>query len=221
MKRFCYQDYLKQISQDGISNGINLNGIDVFFEKGEKAHGGDRIVRIGCNDKPDNHVRRIGEYFSPFSTTWNSSFCNDVYRAFVRKEVGDTIFGKQWETWKKRLKRLKECGFETASEEALEIAVEYMRNKMSFVVFNIDFIKIQKLKAKLINTVSTCDCCSPSDNWIGKYAIRQKSTKDTEKIRKSGLWQTINNLVLSTRKFTSEELLTESDWLLLEKAAVR
>lgn len=59
---------------------------------------------------------------------------------------------------------------------------KYIIDNISFVVFRVDDQKKRlELESKIISTVSLCDECKPSPNWLGL-----SSTK--EKIRKSGLW---------------------------------
>jgi hypothetical protein len=90
-----------------------------------------------------------------------------------------------------------------------------MRQNMSFVFFEVqEEPKRAELVKKMTATVSASDCCRPSDDWLGNHSC-------SVTIRESGLWQTIDNMVLLERKLTPEELLDESDWSLLEKAAIR
>jgi hypothetical protein len=63
----------------------------------------------------------------------------------------------------------------------------YIQANFSFVVFRVDD-KAQRLEweRKIISTVSNCQECRPSENWLGAYSPKPK-------IRQSGLWQ-VNEL---------------------------
>jgi hypothetical protein len=185
MKRFHYGDRVPQ-----------LNGIEFAFEVGETAHGRDRIVRVG---ESGWMPQRISQHFSDGFEA--SVFKKWVFGAVIRKTKNNAVV----DMWAK-IKR------ETADNPALiNESVEYMREKMSFVIFDSQYI--QKLKSKLIATVSACDCCAPSANWLGRNACKND-------IRDIGLWQVIGVKQPGT-KLATDKLLTESDWSLLEKAAVR
>ncbi len=58
----------------------------------------------------------------------------------------------------------------------------YIRDAFSFAVFEVKS-KEQRLdlESKIISTVSLCDECRPSQNWLGLSSPK-------EKIRESGLW---------------------------------
>lgn len=59
---------------------------------------------------------------------------------------------------------------------------KYIQDNFSFVVLQIDDKKERLLiESKIISTVSLCDGCKPSKNWLGLYSPR-------EKIKESGLW---------------------------------
>lgn len=78
----------------------------------------------------------------------------------------------------------------------------YIQDNFSFVVFRIDDrIKRLELESKIISTISLCDECNPSDNWLGNFS-------PVEKIRKSGLWL-VNELWKTP--------LTDIDMIELEK----
>ena len=59
---------------------------------------------------------------------------------------------------------------------------KYIIDNISFVTFQIDDKdKRLELESKIISTVSCCDECNPSLNWLGLSSPK-------EKIKKSGLW---------------------------------
>ena len=59
---------------------------------------------------------------------------------------------------------------------------ETIQQNFSFVVFQMDD-KDQRLRleSRIISTVSWCDECGPSPNWLGLHSPKRK-------IRESGLW---------------------------------
>jgi hypothetical protein len=75
----------------------------------------------------------------------------------------------------------KEIDFD--KQQSVEKRVtEYMRNNFSFVAFRVDSKdKRLELESRIISTVSLCDECRPSKNWLGLFS-------PNEKIRDSGLW---------------------------------
>ncbi|GAG70939.1 unnamed protein product, partial [marine sediment metagenome] len=59
---------------------------------------------------------------------------------------------------------------------------KYIQENISFVTFQIENkSKVLELESKIISTVSLCDECKPSQNWLGLFS-------PVEKIRRSGLW---------------------------------
>ena len=63
---------------------IPSNGIYILFEKGEKAHSVDRIVRIGTHTGKDQLCSRIIEHF----------LNENKDRSIFRKNVGRAILSK-------------------------------------------------------------------------------------------------------------------------------
>ncbi len=161
---------------------IPRNGIYILFEKGEHAHGVDRIVRVGTHTG-DNQLRsRLKQHFVKENKD-RSIFRKNIGRAILRKE-GDP-FLQQWE-WDLTTRSAKERYLQLLDEEKrcqVERAVtEYIQQHFSFVVFAVES-KRERLEweQKIISTVSCCKICRPCSNWLGLH-----SPKD--KIRESGLW---------------------------------
>ena len=80
---------------------------------------------------------------------------------------------------------------------------EYIRRNFRFVAFRVDG-KPRRLcwESKIISTVSRCDECRPSQNWLGLHSPKAK-------IRASGLWL-VNELY--------KQPLSESDYEALKIA---
>ncbi len=74
---------------------------------------------------------------------------------------------------------------------------DYIQRNFRFVVFRVDDKeKRLSLESAIISTVSLCEKCQPSDNWLGRHS-------PIEKIRQSGLWlvQKLNRTPLSNGEF--------------------
>ena len=163
-------------------NKIPENGIYILFEKGEKAHGADRIVRIGTHTSKNQLSSRLFQHFINENKD-RSIFRKNIGRALLNRNKDP--FLKWWEldmTSKKAKKQFSDkIDFEKQKRIEKTVTNEIQEN-FSFVVFQI-FEKDKRLsiESNLISTVSLCDECKPSGNWLGLF-----SPKD--KIRESGLW---------------------------------
>jgi hypothetical protein len=155
---------------------IPLNGIYVLFQKGEKAHDFDRIVRVGTHTGKDQLRSRLKQHF----------LNENKDRSIFRKNIGRCLlhndpFLKQWEldltTKKAKDKYSKKVDFKKQKEIERKVS-KFIQDNFSFVVFETD--KRLELESKIISTVSLCDC-KPSSNWLGLLSPKKK-------IRESGLW---------------------------------
>ncbi|MGH6715092.1 MAG: hypothetical protein ACREDC_02760 [Bradyrhizobium sp.] len=113
-------------------------------------------------------------------------------RSVFRKNIGRALLAKahdafaaQWEIdltsraarerWGDRVNKQK-----LAEVEAL--VTDYMRHNLSFVTLQVDDpAERLSTESKLISTLSLCEECMPSKEWLGNYSPK-------EKIRESGLW---------------------------------
>ena len=161
---------------------IPKNGIYILFEKGESAHGGDRIVRVGTHTGDDQLRSRLRQHFVAENKD-RSIFRKNIGRALLAKV--DDPFLEQWE-WDLTTRANKEKYLpllDRNKQDEIEKQVSaYIRNAFSFAVFEVKS-KDQRLnlESKIISTVSLCDECRPSQNWLGLSSPK-------EKIRESGLW---------------------------------
>jgi hypothetical protein len=161
---------------------IPLNGIYVFFEKGELAHKTNRIVRIGTHTGKDQLRSRLKQHFINENKD-RSIFRKNIGRAILSKEKDP--FLKSWEIdlttkeAKDKYSNLIDFGKQKEIEKKV---TKYMQDNFSFAVFGVnDKKKRLELESKIISTISSCKRCNPSKNWLGLF-----SPKD--KIRESGLW---------------------------------
>ena len=95
------------------------------------------------------------------------------------------LFLKQWEIdlTTKEAKRLRSNEVDFIKQKETEKRVtKYIQDNFSFIVLQFDNKdKRLEIESKIISTVSLCDECKPSQNWLGLFSPK-------EKIRKSGLW---------------------------------
>jgi len=158
---------------------IPENGIYILFENGEDAHGTSRIVRVGTHTGQNNLRSRLKEHF-----------INEVKdRSIFRKNIGrcllkDDPFLSDWElTPLIREVRIKNPNIDFDKQEKIEKEVsKVIRDNFSFSIISIeDKERRLELESKIISTISCCEECKPSQNWLGLSSPK-------EKIRESGLW---------------------------------
>jgi hypothetical protein len=94
-------------------------------------------------------------------------------------------FLEQWEidltSRKAKEKYSALIGFEKQKEIEKRVS-QYIKANFSFVVIEVEAQeKRLELESKIISTISLCDECSPSSDWLGLFSPK-------EKISKSGLW---------------------------------
>lgn len=161
---------------------IPQNGIYILFEKGESAHGRDRIVRVGTHTGVNQLRSRLKQHFIQ----------ENKDRSIFRKNIGRAIlaqnndpFLEQWE-WDLTTRANKEKYLPLLDQDKqgdMEKQVSaYIQEFFSFAVFEVDSKESRlDLESKIISTVSLCDECEPSADWLGLSSPKQK-------IRESGLW---------------------------------
>lgn len=166
---------------------IPLNGIFLMFEKGERAHQGDRIVLVGSHTGADQLRSRLMQHFLK----------ENKDRSILRKNIGRSLLNrsndKYLKIWDLDLisaegKRMYKDLVVTDYQQQVEKQVtQYMQRHFSFSVIEIPEKKERhELKSKIISTVSICKGCQSSTNWLGL-------SSPIDKIRESGLWQ-VNEL---------------------------
>lgn len=175
---------------------IPENGIYLLFEKGEKGHDGNRIVRIGTHTGINQLRSRLRQHFL------NSNKDRSIFRKNIGRCLLNKIQDPYLDTWEldmttKAARDTHGNKVDTNKQESIEKEISgYMRKNFFFAVIRVDDkYERLKLESKIISTVSHCKDCEPSKNWLGL-----SSPKD--KIRKSGLWL-VNELY--------KEPLTEND----------
>jgi hypothetical protein len=163
-------------------NDIPLNGIYILFEKGEKAHYADRIVRIGTHTGNNQLRSRLWQHFINENKD-RSIFRKNIGRALLNKDKDP--FLEQWNldlTTRKAKESHKDKIDIEKQKEVEKRVTKYMQDNFSLVVFGVPKKEDRLvLESKIISTVSLCEDCQPSKNWLGLSSPKGK-------IEKSGLW---------------------------------
>ena len=161
---------------------IPQDGIYILFQKGEIGHGAERIVRIGTHTGEGQLLSRLKQHFLNENKD-RSIFRKNIGRAILKK-VNDP-FLDQWELdlTTRRNKAKYSHKFDLERQKEIESRVsQYIQKHFSFSVFHIkDKTRRLKIESQLISTVSLCNDCKPSAEWLGNYSPKTK-------IRESGLW---------------------------------
>src|SRR6267143_3231633 len=165
------------------SGTIPKNGIYVLFETSETAHGTNRIVRIGSHTGNGQLPSRLHQHF----------LNENKDRSIFRKNIGRALLNKiqdpflpHWNidltTREARARHSKLIDF--AKQELVEKQVtEYMRKHFSFSFISVPNRTARlRFETKLIATVSQCQICKSSTNWLGHYS-------PIALIRAGKLWQ--------------------------------
>lgn len=173
---------IKQFTFPFDKQEIPENGIYILFENNEFAHSTNRIVRIGTHTGQNQLRSRLFQHFLKENKD-RSIFRKNIGRALLNRD--EDSFLEKWEldltTRKARDLHSNSIDFER-QKEIEERVTKQIRDNFSFVVFQIDGKdKRLEFEAKIISTVSLCENCKPSENWLGNSSPK-------EKIVKSGLW---------------------------------
>lgn len=158
------------------------NGIYVLFEKGERAHGVDRIVGIGTHKGQNNLAARVREHLDAPNKD-RSIFRKHVGRCLLAKE-GDP-FLDQWQLDLTTRHARTMNGHKVDQVRLKEVendVTRYLTENFSFSVLRFDST-VERLHCKksLLSTIFHCSRCGPSETWLGKF-------HPTQMVRESGLW---------------------------------
>lgn len=161
---------------------IPANGIYILFEDGEKGHHGDRIVRVGTHTGLNQLSSRLKQHFLNKNKD-RSIFRKNIGRALLNRN--NDLFIEFWEldltTRKAKDKYSSSVDFNYQKNVEDQVS-NYIQNNFSFCVFEVKN-KEERLEAesRIISTVSWCDECKQTKEWLGNSSPK-------EKIVKSGLW---------------------------------
>ena len=186
----------------------DYNGIYVMFEKGEFAHGGDRIVRIGTH-KGDKRLKiRIRQHFEKKKKN-SSIFRKNIGLCFLNRD-NDTYL----EIWNLDTKtKEKQEFYSHFIDKEFEVEIEnkvskYIQENISFCLLEVPTENERKCyEARMIGTVFRCLDCEASKGWFGLNSTKKK-------IREKGLWQ---ERELNSEILTEEELDAISSMIMRRK----
>jgi hypothetical protein len=161
---------------------IPLDGIYVLFEKGETAHGGDRIVRIGTHTGEGQLRSRLIQHFISRNKD-RSIFRKNIGRCLLNKDNDPFLNDWEIDLTTRDAKDRHAAAIDFDKQAAVENRVtNHIQENFSFIAFEVkEKERRLGLESKIISTVSLCDECLPSKDWLGRFSPK-------EKIRDSGLW---------------------------------
>jgi hypothetical protein len=159
------------------------NGICIFFEKGELAHEGDRIVLANTHTGHDQLIPRLDDHFERENKD-RSIFRKHIGRCFLKRENDPFLEDWQRDLTSREARERYGGRIDFRKQGQVEEKVtEYLRENFSFAVIEVEDKSTRlELQSKIVSTVSLCNKCGPSLNWLGNYST-------IAKIRESGLWQ--------------------------------
>jgi hypothetical protein len=114
---------------------IPLNGIYILFEDGEKAHGTNRIVRIGTHTGKGQLRSRLKQHFI-LENKDRSIFRKNIGRALLNKEKDP--FLEKWELDLTTRTAKENFGFQIDHEKQMQVehqVSDYIQSHFWFVVF--------------------------------------------------------------------------------------
>ena len=162
---------------------IPESGIYLLFEAGETAHGTDRIVHVGTHSGKQLLRSRLREHDTPNKD--RSILRKNIGRALLR-ESGDPFLEK-WnlDLTSREARRKHGPSVDFKRQRVIEDAVtDWIRRTFSFVAVPAEDKDARfELKSIIISTLSRCDGCRPSEQWLGRLSPKSK-------IRESDLWLT-------------------------------
>lgn len=161
---------LLRLGADFSPNEVPTNGVYVMFERGERAHGTNRIVRVGTHRGGSNLRQRLAEHFRKANKD----------RSIFRKHVGRCLlaargdpFLAQWEidltsrAARERHGRAIDRDRLLAVEEGVS---DYLRRSLTFVALPVESKEDRVVVERgLLATVASCGDCHLSPGWLGRF----------------------------------------------------
>ena len=178
------------------------NGIYVAFERGENAHGTDRIVHIGANTSDGGLLRRINYIYK--SKKDLNIFRKHIGSAILKKR-GDSLFD-HWHASHDKI--------DSKEQERIEKEVtDYIKRNITFAIIPVlDVEEREKLKSMLLSTIKACPDCTPSKKWLGTH-------HSNSMINNSGLWNIRGyaKTTLSSKDAEALDIQTSQDMFVFAK----
>lgn len=188
---------------------LPASGVYVMLERGERAHGTDRIVRVGTHRGARNLPQRLRKHFHKPNKD----------RSIFRKHVGRCLlasrrdpFLEQWNIDLSKRTERERYGksIDISQLEAVEQEVSaYLAQNISFVVLPVERKEDRLARERgMLATVASCRLCHASEGWLGRL-------HENAAIRKIGLW---NIQGLKGRPFSTEDIESLFETLLCTSA---
>ncbi len=177
------------------------NGVYFFYEKGELyghcSENRPRIVRIGTH-REGNFKSRIKDHFlfNESKMNFDKTRSPPHDRSIFRKNLGRAILNNEKNVYLKIWDidyTTRENRKELSDQRNIKLERKIEAQVTTLLQYNFSFkyliIKGQErrigskgIESRLIGTLSQCDKCMPSKEWLGNHS-------PVSKIRDSGLWQ--------------------------------
>lgn len=161
---------------------VSANGLYIFFERGEVAHDGDRITRIGSHTGHGNLLARLREHVTHNKD--RSIFRKNVGRALLSRARDPFLADWNLDLTSHAARALHAGRVDMAKQAQVEEEVTtYIRTNFTFSIIGTpDATAALALERRCIATVASCPCCHPSPEWLGSYSPLRG-------VREGGLWQ--------------------------------
>ncbi|OGG39833.1 hypothetical protein A2118_00220 [Candidatus Kaiserbacteria bacterium GWA2_50_9] len=181
----AFHEWARTLTQYRFSfdrSGIPPNGIYLLFEKGERGHGGERIVRVGTHTGEGQLLSRLKQHFITPNKD-RSIFRKNVGRALLARDRDPFLADWELDLTPAATRARHAHRIDATKQESVEGRVsDYIRDNFSFAIIRINGKEERlRLESRIISTVSLCPLCKASAEWLGSFSPK-------EKIRESGLW---------------------------------
>jgi hypothetical protein len=153
-----------------------------LFEKGERGHGGERIVRIGTHTEENQLRSRLKQHFLNENKD-RSIFRKNIGRSLLKQSNDPSLEHWDLDLTTRKAKDKYSHLIDSEHQQLIETRVsQYIQGNFSFCVFEVnDKTRRLETESRIISTVSWCKDCGPSTTWLGRSSPKQK-------IVESGLW---------------------------------
>jgi len=128
---------MKKYSFPFDKNKIPKNGIYILFEKGEKAHSGNRVVRIGTHTGKNQLCSRLFQHFVNENKD-RSIFRKNIGRALLNKNKD--LFLEKWNldlTTRKAKEKYSKLVDLKKQKQVEKRVTRYIQDNFSFIVFEV------------------------------------------------------------------------------------
>ena len=152
------------------ARALPFNGIYLLFEKGETAHGTNRIVRVGTHTGNNQLRSRLKQHFLVENKD-RSIFRKNIGRALLNKDKDSFLSDWELDLTARKAKDQHSGRIDMSRQRAVEKRVsDYIQSSFSFAVVPITEKEQRlQLEARLISTISLCEICRPSSVWLGQF----------------------------------------------------